>query len=236
MTRETARRLALWMCYEDVIRVADLKTRKARLAKVRAEVHARANEPVHLVEYFKPRLEEFATLFPRPVSAMVMKLGRSRLFAAIPNPGLHIRTTGLAGFLMLRSLAALKPLRPRMARFAEEQALIERWLALVKRAAQLDRDLALEIALCAGLVKGYGDTRERGRRNFLRIVEALIEPQLGVAPGAELARAVREAREAAVADAEGRTLENALAARGVEPLAPRAKPLVFIRRPTEKAA
>jgi indolepyruvate ferredoxin oxidoreductase beta subunit len=40
VTRETARYLALWMSYEDVIRVADLKTRRARLRRVHAEVAA----------------------------------------------------------------------------------------------------------------------------------------------------------------------------------------------------
>ena len=34
LTRETARFLALWMSYEDIVRVADLKTRRSRLARV----------------------------------------------------------------------------------------------------------------------------------------------------------------------------------------------------------
>ena len=36
LTAEAARYLALWMSYEDVIRVADLKTRPERFAKVRS--------------------------------------------------------------------------------------------------------------------------------------------------------------------------------------------------------
>ena len=42
LSSETARFLALWMCYEDVIRVADLKTRLSRHARVRAEVQAQS--------------------------------------------------------------------------------------------------------------------------------------------------------------------------------------------------
>ncbi|CAB3800492.1 hypothetical protein LMG28614_05191 [Paraburkholderia ultramafica] len=38
LLRETARHLALWMSYEDTIRVADLKTRGSRFARVRGEV------------------------------------------------------------------------------------------------------------------------------------------------------------------------------------------------------
>ena len=236
LTRETARLLALWMSYEDVIRVADLKSRGRRVRAVRAEVRAQPHELVHIVEYFKPRLEEFASLLPPAACSMLLRFARKSRLLRRFNPGLHIKTTSLGGFLMLRTLALLKPLRPRTARFAEEQALIERWLGAVWRAAGSDAGLALEIVLCARLIKGYGETRERGKNNFLRIFEALVEPNLASANVAGLASSVREAREAALADAEGRGLENALAARGITPLAPRAKPLVFVRRPTEKAA
>ena len=40
LTRETARFLALWMSYEDIVRVADLKSRRSRLARVRDDVRA----------------------------------------------------------------------------------------------------------------------------------------------------------------------------------------------------
>ena len=54
LTNETARHLALWMSYEDVIRVADLKTRPERFARVREETGAKAREPVVVVEFLKP--------------------------------------------------------------------------------------------------------------------------------------------------------------------------------------
>src|SRR6185503_17856512 len=57
---ETARLLALWMSYEDVIRVADLKTRPARFARVRREVRAKPGEPVAVIDYLKPGYEELA--------------------------------------------------------------------------------------------------------------------------------------------------------------------------------
>ncbi len=41
LTNETGRYLALWMSYEDLIRVAELKTRPARLTRLRAEVDAK---------------------------------------------------------------------------------------------------------------------------------------------------------------------------------------------------
>jgi indolepyruvate ferredoxin oxidoreductase beta subunit len=41
LASETARQLALWMSYEDIVRVADLKTRASRFERVRKEVGAR---------------------------------------------------------------------------------------------------------------------------------------------------------------------------------------------------
>lgn len=60
LTRETARYLTLWMSYEDVIRVADLKTRSDRATRVRAEVGAKPDEPVRVTEFLKPVIEEVA--------------------------------------------------------------------------------------------------------------------------------------------------------------------------------
>ena len=55
--------------YEDVIRVAGLKTRSARLQRVRRGVGARDGEPLRLSEYFKPGLDEVCSLLPsRPAN------------------------------------------------------------------------------------------------------------------------------------------------------------------------
>jgi len=59
---EVGRQLALWMSYEDIIRVADLKTRRSRFARVRKEVAAKDDEPVVVIDYLKPGVEEVASL------------------------------------------------------------------------------------------------------------------------------------------------------------------------------
>ncbi|MGH8748438.1 MAG: DUF6537 domain-containing protein, partial [Burkholderiales bacterium] len=122
----------------------------------------------------------------------------------------------------------LRPWRRMSARYADEQALIERWLASIRNAAQ-DPALALEIALCGRLIKGYGDTQQRGKENFLRIMDTLVESGT-LADAAARAAAIRAAREAALADPEGRGLEGSLAAHGIAPLPPKAKPIRFMRR------
>ncbi len=230
LTVETARFLALWMCYEDVIRVADLKTRRSRFERIREEVQAGPGEPVHVTEFLKPGLEEFAAVMPRLIAGPLKWLARITGLAGKLNVGMHVKTTSVSGFLLLRSLASLRPLRPLTSRWKEEQALIGRWLTAVTAAAKHHSGLALEIALCARLIKGYGETHARGKSNFLRILETLVEGEVINDPEAR-AKAIRSARESALADPEGRKLEQSLEAQGIAPLPPRPKPMKFMRRP-----
>jgi indolepyruvate ferredoxin oxidoreductase beta subunit len=225
LTRETARLLALWMSYEDVIRVADLKSRPSRLERVRREVGARPGQPVVVVDYLKPGLEEACSLLPpawaRHLRAWAHKRGRAPAFP------LKLKSSSIMGYLALRTLAAFKPLRRRSSRYAEEQALMERWLGALKRLgfASLDRDLALEIARCAAVVRGYGETHGKGRQALLQILEGLLENEAAAAKGAEFLKAeLRQARSRILGAEKGCTT--------AAPAAPATvKPLVFMKKP-----
>jgi indolepyruvate ferredoxin oxidoreductase beta subunit len=206
---EVARLLAVWMSFEDIIRVADLKTRKSRFERVRREVGAKDGEPVVVIDYLKPGVEEFASILPASLGRRLVGWAERRGKLDAYNVGMHIRTSSLWGYLLVRSLAWLRPLRPLSYRYAEEQALIERWLGCVAEAAKRDALLALEIASCAGLVKGYGETHRRGKANFLAILDALVENP-PTADAREQAGAIRKAREAALADPEGKALGSTL--------------------------
>ena len=230
LTVETARFLALWMCYEDVIRVADLKTRRSRFERIREEVQARPGEPVHVTEFLKPGVEELAAVMPRFVAGPLMWFARVTGLAGKLNVGLHVKTTSVSGFLLLRCLAALRPLRRLSSRWREEQALIGRWLTAVTAAAKHHSGLALEIAQCGRLIKGYGETHARGKANFLRILGTLIDGDVVADPAAR-AKAIRAARESALADPEGRKLEQSLETQGITPLPPKPKPVKFVRQP-----
>jgi indolepyruvate ferredoxin oxidoreductase beta subunit len=211
LVRETARYLALWMAYEDVIRVAQLKGRPERLAGIRAEIGAKLDEPVHVREFFKPGLAELAAILPPRLGAGLSGWAERRGIADRLHLPLRLRSTTVSAHLMLRLLAAMKPWRRRSYRFAEEQQRIERWLDAVSRAAAFDPTLALEVALCGRLIKGYGDTRKRGLSNFTAIMTALAEPALA-RRDRSAAAAMKRAREAALADPDGNALSRALAA------------------------
>jgi indolepyruvate ferredoxin oxidoreductase, beta subunit len=209
LAASVARHLALWMAYEDIVRVADLKTRASRFERVRNEVGAKSGEPVIVIDYLKPGVEEFASVLPHFLGKRLVAWAERRGKLDAYNIGMHIKTSGVLGYLLVRSLAWLRPWRPLSYRYKEEQALIERWLALVSDAAARDTALALEVAECARLIKGYGETHRRGKANFLAIVDALVENP-ATADARSQAAAIRKAREAALADPEGKHLGQAL--------------------------
>jgi indolepyruvate ferredoxin oxidoreductase beta subunit len=212
LSRETARHLAVRMSFEDVIRVAQVKTSADRFAQVRAEVRAKPHEPLVITEHFKPGIEEICGVLPpglaRRIMAWAERTGRlGRWYWSM-----HVRTTSVSGFLRLWLLAKLRWWRPRTWRYAEEQAQIERWLESIRGAAPLGLELAREIAECARLVKGYGDTHKRGLRNFAAIEAAVVAPVLAGAMAPRVAAdAIASARVAALADPEGDSLAKTLA-------------------------
>jgi indolepyruvate ferredoxin oxidoreductase beta subunit len=204
--RDVARHLAIRMSFEDVIRVAQAKTSRERLARVRAEVRAKAHEPVEITEHFKPGNEEIAAILP-PFAARWLMARRKF------NVSMHVRSTTIWGFARLRFLASLRWWRPRTYRFIEEQAEIGRWLQAIRTAQAVSPDLAREIAELARLIKGYGDTYARGLGNYRRIANEVVAPALAGRLAAHKAvDAVASARVAALADPEGDALARTLAA------------------------
>jgi Pyruvate/2-oxoacid:ferredoxin oxidoreductase gamma subunit/pyruvate/2-oxoacid:ferredoxin oxidoreductase beta subunit len=212
LTAEAARQLALRMSYEDVVKVAAAKIDPARMARVAVEVGAQPNEPVRLAEFLKPGIEELCSILPPKLARRILAAAERRGIAARLHWGMTIQSTSVAGFLCLRFIAALRRLRPRSYRFAEVQCEIDAWLALVAQAAGSSPDLALEIVECAGLLKGYGETLQRGRASYRRIESELIAPALaGQMPAALAVDAIASARAAALADPEGESLARCLA-------------------------
>ena len=216
--RAVARWLALWMAFDDVVQVARLKVSAVRQARVRRETGAGAGEVVRIYDHFKPGVPEFAALLPPALAQRLLAWDRRRAARGREPWALPLRlgTHTVTGTLALRALGAMRRLRPWGSRYREEQALIDEWLAAVVSGCGEDWVLGHELALCGRLVKGYGGTHARGQRNLLHIVRHLASPQPGRS-AAERARAVRDAREAALADEAGAALDRTLQAHGAPP-------------------
>jgi indolepyruvate ferredoxin oxidoreductase beta subunit len=231
LTRETGRYLALWMAYDDIVRVADLKSRAGRFARVRGEVAARDGDVVRIFDFFKPGFAEFCAMLPSGVANALLRWERRRQARGKSAIAVALRVPahGVLGFAMLRALASLRSLRRAGSRYAEEQALIGRWLAAIEHAAVESWTLAYEIALCGRLIKGYGATNERGKSNLLHILDQLAAGDRFATPS-ERASAIRQAREAALTDESGKALDQVLTEQGVPPRPLKAQPIRWSRR------
>lgn len=231
ITRETARYLALWMAFDDIVRVADLKCRASRFERVRREVQAADGELVYLYDHFKPGVPELAALLPQGLARPLLRWDRRRI-AAGKEPfalALKIGTHTFGGALALRALASLKGLRRRGSRFALEQSLIERWLAGVEQGTRALWRLGYEIAECGRLIKGYGSTNERGKDNLLHMLDHLATTASFDTPE-QRAAAIHAARVAALADDAGKALDQALVRHGAPPRPLKPQPIRWYKR------
>jgi indolepyruvate ferredoxin oxidoreductase beta subunit len=207
LLQETARHLALWMSYEDTIRVAELKTRDTRFQRVRDEVRVHDDQLVSIHEFMHPRVQEICDTLPTALGRWLERSGWPRaLMERFARKGRVVATSSLRGFLMLYLLARLKRWRRGTLRFAVETQRIEQWLAQIAQAAQINPRLGVEVAQCQRLVKGYGDTHARGLRNFETLMAAVQRNGTALAPAT-----LSDLRDAALADEHGDTLRSALA-------------------------
>jgi len=205
LRRELARYLALWMAFDDVIRVADIKTRSDRVAKYRTEVGAKDGQIIHMVEFMHPRLEEIIGTMPAGLAILVEKSSLlTWVFRKFTGPRLS-DSTKISSFLMLYFLAGLRRFRRRSLRYVQEHRQIGLWLDHIRSVMTQDYALAVEIIRCQRLIKGYGETHARGMTGFLSIMD-FIDAGKGNITADKIVRL----RTAALADDTGKALEKEL--------------------------
>ncbi len=205
LTIEAAKYLANAMCYDDIIRVADLKTRAARFARIDQEFEGDVRR---ITEYMHPRGEEICSLMPARIGAAI--LAHPKLFRLLDravNRGRHVRTTSLFWFTVLYLLAGLKRVRRRLLRHQVEMASIAAWLAKAEALAPSRYGLAVEVLRCRRLIKGYSDTHARSLSKYDRVLSAL--PLLERRDDG--AAWLRRLRETAMQDEDGSGLDGVLA-------------------------
>jgi indolepyruvate ferredoxin oxidoreductase beta subunit len=204
LTAAAAKYIAVAMSYDDVIRVAELKTRSSRFERVQRENSVGEGQIVYTTEYMHPRPEEVAGTMPAPLGRFLES--NPALFGWMFRKGRRLRSGTIHWFLMLYILAALKPIRRTTLRHQREMAHFDTWLALAAARVAENYDLAVEIINTRRLVKGYSDTHARGVSKFDRVIGAV--PLLAARPdGAEW---MRRLRDAALMDENGIALDGAL--------------------------
>ncbi len=211
--KAAARHLALLMSREDVVRVAELKTRKSRNAGIEREVRAQPGDIVQVVEILKPGLHELCGLLPPALARAVLKRVERNASADRFGIAISVKSTSITGFMQLRALAGMKVLRPFTFAASLTEAVASRWLRAVVVALERDATLAAEVADCARLIKGYGATYQRGLANFGTIETDVLAFGLQQRLSAHvIADAVIQARHAALSDDSGTTLKKMIAA------------------------
>jgi indolepyruvate ferredoxin oxidoreductase beta subunit len=197
-----AKYIARAMVYDDVIRVACLKTQPDRAGRIQREM---GGEIIATTEFMHPRMAELLGLLPPgPGRAMEQRVRVVAWLDRVFCGPRRIRTDRIGGFLLLYLVAGLRGWRRKTLRHAREWQRIEAWLESVR--AVKDLDLAAELLTNQRLIKGYSDTHARGLDKFSR-VSAAAQRLVG---RPDAAAWVRRLREAALKDERGIALDEAL--------------------------
>ena len=207
LTAACAKYIANAMAYDDVIRVADLKTRASRAVRIRGEMGAGPDNLLQITEYMHPRAAEIAGLLPARLGQKVSDSPKwmARLDRWF-NKGRRYRSDGLRAYLMLYFVAGLKRRRLGMYRHAQEAAHLTEWLQTALIYHAYNYDLAVEVIKCRRLIKGYSDTHARGQLKFDRVLAGIAL----IATRDDAADWAIRLREAALKDEAGKALDGAL--------------------------
>lgn len=206
-TQTAAKHLANAMSYDDVIRVADLKTRASRRTRIEGELELSQDQVLQTTEFMHPRMEEVMGMLPVGFGRWLG--ARPRLLGWLDrrvNKGRRVRTYSLPWFLALYVVGGMRGLRRRSLRHAVETAHRNEWLKAATDAVGTNYQLGVEILQCRRLVKGYSDTHSRGLSKFDKTLEAikLVERRDDAADWA------RRLREAALKDSAGKELDGVI--------------------------
>jgi indolepyruvate ferredoxin oxidoreductase, beta subunit len=150
----------------------------------------------------KPRVAEIAGTLPAALGARVLASPRMSRWLGWFSGSRRLRTNTVHGFLFLYLLGGLKRWRRGTLRYVEENGRIEAWLGRIEQLAPAHYDLAVELARAQRLIKGYGETHERGWKSFTTLVSRLET----LASRADGAAVLARLHAAALADEDGKAL------------------------------
>ena len=126
-----------------------------------------------------------------------------KILSPLFRTGRNIRTTNAGGFLLLYVVSRLRFMRRTTWRYQRQRTFINDWLDRVTSAACDDYEYGLSIARSIEMVKGYGETYDRGLSRYQAVVE-----------GGD-AETVRALHQAALVDEKGKAFDAALEAGSV---------------------
>ena len=202
-----AKHAANAMAYDDVIRVADLKTRRSRGDRIRDEVAVAEDAVLNVTEFLHPGMREICGMMPWRLGRWIeARPGLYNWLDGTLSKGRFVRSDTVRGYLMLWLLASLRPWRRGLLRHKVEAAHWNAWFDQALLVREEDYALGVEVLECRRLIKGYSDTHDRGLSKFDRVLSGL-ELLEGRDDAADW---LRRLREAALLDEKGEALDGAL--------------------------
>ena len=207
LTKAAAKHCANAMAYDDVIRVADLKTRRSRGDRIRGDLDAAEDAILNVTEFLHPRMREICGMMPWRLGRWIES--RPGLFDWLDgklSKGRFVRSDTVRGYLGLWLMASLRPWRRSLLRHKVEAAHWNAWFDRALLVREENYALGVEVLECRRLIKGYADTHDRGLSKFDRVLSGL-ELLEGRDDAADW---LRRLREAALLDEKGEALDGAL--------------------------
>ena len=176
LSLSAAKHLANAMCYDDMIRVSDLKTRSKRDAAHQSRGWRGGwTRSCNLPSISIPRIEEFCGTLPAGLGRYIES--RPKLSAWLDrrvNRGRRIRTDSMSGFALLWFIGGLRRWRRSLLRHQVEMEHLQHWYKLALDHVSAEHyALAVEILNCRRLIKGYSDTHVRAFSKFDRVLSGL---------------------------------------------------------------
>jgi hypothetical protein len=202
MFAEIARLMVMRMCYEDPIRIAQLKL---------AEIENNPDHPRSADDVRKFRLDEVVGALPAIVAEPLLDV-LERLGWVHKPVSMRFSTATRWGIRRLKIEAALRRWRLFSVRYAGERLWVERWLHMIDRSLTKQPRAVSAIVQTATMVQGYGDAYRQGLADWHAIIDGLVKPTFdGVLPLADVAGAVAEARAATMPDPRQAALKRVIA-------------------------
>ena len=172
------RRLALWMTYEDIPRVAQLKIKPDRFKKIKKEINIKSNQILLIQDIFKPGLNEIAAMLPNKIGRWFIKNKKIMIRLPLIGKGMKINSLTISGFILLKFLSSFRYIRPISLRYKEEQNNIDIWIDNLVLSLNKSLSFTEGLADMPQILKGYGDTWDRGLKKYNKINDALVKNKL----------------------------------------------------------
>ena len=166
---------ALWLCYEDIPRVGQLKTDPDRYLKIFKEHGIDSNHIVKITDFFVPDVEQLVGMLPKPLASLVKKVGLlfSKDFESKSFP-LRIQSTSIFGYWALRFLALGRYWRRQSLRHQVEMQHFNYWFNNLRRIQDQSPAVAQIVAELGRVVKGYGHVRVKAINDVYTFIDEAV--------------------------------------------------------------